>query len=134
METAVAVEAATAGLTNNNNISNVITQKWFEPAMQSYRWVYSTLPSGYILNRALGVVTMCLLELLPFRKYVSGYQMLSNITVLSRNISSPLPLKRNRSSFHLCLKNTSILNSCQKQTNKQKSKKQRKRLKWTKES
>lgn len=61
-------------------------------------------------NSLLGVVMLWEIDLLPFRKKVSGVQILLTIRLFSRRISMG-PSNFSRSSIHVCRKNTSMVYS-----------------------
>ncbi len=73
-----------------------------------YLMVYRIVPFCMMRNSLLGVVMLCEIERLPFRKKVSGVQILLTIRLLRRRISNG-PLNFSRSSIHVCRKNTSIV-------------------------
>ena len=72
--------------------------------------VYSSVPSSCSLSSLLGVVMLWAMDFLPFRKKVSGVQMLLASRLFRGNISMG-PLKHSRSSFQLWRKNTSMVYS-----------------------
>lgn len=75
-----------------------------------YLMVYRIVPFCMMRNSLLGVVMLCEIERLPFRKNVSGVQILLTIRLLRRRISMG-PSNFSRSSIHVCRKNTSIVYS-----------------------
>ena len=72
--------------------------------------VYSRVPSSFKRSSLFGVVMLWATDFFPFRKKVSGVQMLLASRLLRGRVSMG-PLKRKRSSFQLCRKNTSMVYS-----------------------